>query len=125
MAQRQPVEGLCKYVNVLPGRVHLTAGQLAASDAPQLPIRRDGLELLRETASCLDRQAGDYQRRSYVSQLIAAATQLAEQGPRDFRARLRAASFSRKHMADVMANTLRELGYDVSAWGGAEWTVRQ
>lgn len=33
-----------------------------------------------------------------------------------FRARLAAASFSRREMATVMAETLRALGYDMTAW---------
>lgn len=41
-----------------------------------------------------------------------------------FRARLRAASYSRDAMAEVMAETLRALGYDLGAWEMREWTDR-
>lgn len=39
-----------------------------------------------------------------------------------FRARLAAASYSRREMATVMVETLRALGYDVSAYDKAEFT---
>lgn len=42
---------------------------------------------------------------------------------REFRARLRAASYSRDAMAEVMVETLRALGYDLGAWTLAQWTV--
>lgn len=43
--------------------------------------------------------------------------------PYGFRAQLRVASHSRDAMAVVLADTLRALGYDVSAWDGAQWTA--
>lgn len=40
-----------------------------------------------------------------------------------FRAKLCAASYSDDEMMGVMVETLRGLGYDVTAWDGREWTT--